>query len=527
MNKEAKKILQMFQCDFNRSIEENFAQVLSENERVRLFFINEGQAFTDGRNIVVDPSVGEVFADKDALQHTEDYMQIGHRISNDLWYALRIITRGQNIHECLHLLYTNFPPDAVGDVRSSTKARRKTLAIIANIIEDAFIEAVGCSVFDNLEFYLFFERLAVLFSNVPVEGTVDRAFSSETAALDKPEPFPLTEYLNHMGTFLLYPMVMQKEPIDSIADYVEKTKSLFLDGCACGDPDERFEFSRRIFDIIEPLIPESEEDIDESQLLKMIPGLKTHSGDSMAITNVRMKGRLTDVTRRLFTDLDGERLQKRDFSEQLNDLLLSSEEDKQTVLKIVLRQPVVVRWTGTQFDCHSIHKEIELIETRPSPNLNLRKAYQNIYNKYRININSYNSRFTQLLKAYVPEREEKRLFGTGISSKNLADIKKRYWYRNMEALGVPDLSVLLLIDGSGSMDGDRRENAMISSVILHEVLKKQGIEHAIVEHRAIYEKPEVQHNILIDFDSQDEDKFNILGLKADEGTREGLSLYWA
>ncbi len=131
------------------------------------------------------------------------------------------------------------------------------------------------------------------------------------------------------------------------------------------------------------------------------------------------------------------------------------------------------------------------------------------------------------MKAYVPEREEKRLFGSGISSRNLADTRKRYWYRNSEALGVPDLSVLLLIDGSGSMDGNRRENAMISSVILHEVLKKQGMEHAIAEHRAIYGKSEVQHNILVDFDSRDEDKFNILALEADEGTREGLSLYWA
>ncbi len=63
MNKDAEKTLKLFQCDFNRSIEENFAQVLSENEKVRLFFINENQSFTDGQNIVVDPGIGEAFAD--------------------------------------------------------------------------------------------------------------------------------------------------------------------------------------------------------------------------------------------------------------------------------------------------------------------------------------------------------------------------------------------------------------------------------------------------------------------------------
>ena len=61
MNESDKKTLQQFQCDFNRSIEENFAQVLTENEQVRLFFINENRAFTDGRNIVIDPAIGEVF----------------------------------------------------------------------------------------------------------------------------------------------------------------------------------------------------------------------------------------------------------------------------------------------------------------------------------------------------------------------------------------------------------------------------------------------------------------------------------
>ena len=119
------------------------------------------------------------------------------------------------------------------------------------------------------------------------------------------------------------------------------------------------------------------------------------------------------------------------------------------------------------------------------------------------------------------------MFGSGISSKRLSDAKKRYWYRNTEDQGAPDIAIMLLIDGSGSMDGERKKSAMISSVILHEILKKQGIVHAIVEHRAIYGKPTVRHNILVDFMAGEEEKLNILSLKADEGTREGLSLYWA
>ncbi len=525
MNKEIRKILKLFQCDFNRNIEENFAQILTENDKVRLFFINEDQAFTDGQNIVVDPAKNNVFADSEALYRAEESMKMEHRISTDPWYALRMVTRGQNIHECLHILYSNFPVEAASDSRSTTKARKKTLALIANIIEDAFIEAAGCNTFDNLELYLVFLRMAVTFSNTPIQGTINRAFKEDLA--NKLELLPLTLYLNYMGTFLLYPMINQAPPPKSIIKYVEITKQLFMDASICGNADERFKYSQQIFDIIEPLIPKSDKDINDTKLMQILYGVKTHSGKSIAMTNIESKGRPINIKRRLFTDLEGRVLPNKDFNKQLYALIQDYENEKEAALKIMLFQPLVVTLKGSQFDCHTIHKGIEIIETKPKPNLNLRKAYQNIYSKYLININSYNSRFTQLLKARIPTREERRLFGGGISSRYLADIKKRYWYRNDEEFGIPDIAVMLLIDGSGSMYGARRESAMVSSLILHEVLKKQGITHAIVEHRAIYDEPTVIHNILIDFMGRDEEKFNILTLSANEGTREGLSLFWA
>ncbi|MDR2167358.1 MAG: hypothetical protein LBE35_05865 [Clostridiales bacterium] len=524
MNKEMKRVLRHFQCDFNRSIEENFAQLLTESERVRLFFINENQAFTDGRNIVVDPAIGGVFADKAALARTEEYMKIDHKFSTDPWNALRMLTRGQNIHECLHIIYSDFPTGVKTDARASTKARAKTLALTSNIIEDAFIEAVGCSIYDNLELFLQFERIAVLFSNTPVQGTVNRAFKNESA--DAPKPLPLTEFLNYMGTFLLYPMIVQEEPPADIADYVAQTKQLFADGSICPEPKARYGFTQRIFDIIEPLIPDSEADIDTEQLERMLPGLKTHTVGDKTIGNFESKGKTASISRRLFSDLNGNELPKRNYDEQMSVLVHDYESEKRDALKIVLAQPTVVNWDAMQFDCSPVHRNIKIIETKPKPNLNLRRAYQNIYNKYKININSYNNRFAQLLRARISVREEKRLFGAGISSRRLSDIKKRYWYRDESEYGIPDIAIVLLIDGSGSMQGPRRESAMLSSVILHEVLKKQGITHAIVEHRAGFHKPEVNVNILVDFNARNEEKLNLLALSADGNSRDGLALFW-
>lgn len=69
-------------------------------------------------------------------------------------------------------------------------------------------------------------------------------------------------------------------------------------------------------------------------------------------------------------------------------------------------------------------------------------------------------------------------------------------------------------------------SAIKSSIILHEVLKKQDIMHAIVEHRAQSE-PEIDANILLDFNAREEEKYNLMKIDADGNSRDGLALYWA
>ena len=77
------------------------------------------------------------------------------------------------------------------------------------------------------------------------------------------------------------------------------------------------------------------------------------------------------------------------------------------------------------------------------------------------------------------------------------------------------------------MSGSRKESAMVSSVILHEVLKKQGITHAIVEHRAGFHDPIVKVNVLVNFFARNEEKLNLMMLSANGDNRDGLALFWA
>jgi hypothetical protein len=541
MEKAYAELLKKFQCDYNRNAEETFAQTLSENERVRLFFINENQAFTDGRNIVVDPAADMLFADRQALEETGKFLGWPAVVLVDPWNALRIITRTQTIHECLHILYTDFPGRHCSDPVCDTHNKKLVMGLISNIIEDAYIEAVGCSYFDNMEFYLKFGRVSRLFANHPSAGTVERTFgkianaqraSAEEAAKGDSGTIRtgserLMDYLDYMVTFLLYPMVKQRQPKADIADYVEESKQWFLDGSVAASPKQRYAYASKIFALIAHLIPADEEKLQTAPLHAMLGGTKTHSADCSTIGEEPHEGKSQAVTIRLFTDLDGKQREDVPQIDALMCALQAFAKDKEAALTILEYSGSFASLKGGEYDCSVIHKDITIHENHPKINLNLRKAYQNIYHRYKVNIRSYSSRFTNILKAQVTVREEKHIYGNGITSTRLGDLKKRYWYRNVQGEDVPDLAIMLLIDGSGSMRGERKQAAMHSAVILHEVLKKQGIAHAIVEHRARFEKPEMDVNILVRFNGNAEEKLNLMQIDAYGDNRDGLALFWA
>lgn len=528
MEKGAKEVLKQFQCDYIRLQEESFARTLTENEHLRLFFINENQAFTDGRNIIVDPANDQLFCDTVALQKTGEFLHWSDTVLRDSWNALSIITRAQTIHECLHILYTDFPIKAASESLCKTRLQRKILAHIANIIEDAYIEAVGCSVYDNMAFYLRFGRVSRLFATHPSEGTASRSLKEENrnAEMDpvlQHQMDLLMTFLNFMCTELLYPMVLPEPPCEELMPYMERSAPLYTKGSMASSPDERYAYARQVFEILLPLIPDTEEKLDDELLKARLGGGKTHDAVAGTIGTEASQGKTQPVTIRLFADNWDAPAQ----AGQVMTALAAFTKDKQTVLRMLAVNTQTVVFYGIDYDCSVIHKHIKINERHPKVNLLLRKAYQNIYDKYRLSIHSYNGRFEQILKAQVSSRDVGYPFGSGILSTRLGDPRKRYWYRNINGVDVPEMAILLLIDGSGSMNGRRLESAMTSAVILHEVLKQQHIPHAIVEHRASFSRPEIQVNILVDFDAKEEEKYNLMQVAADGNNRDALALYWA
>lgn len=542
MDKEAKKILKQFQNEIIRLNEENFAQILSEKDDVKLFFINEDQAFTDGTNIVVDPSFGDLFCDRVGLQKICDFLKWDFEEFFDMWNALSIITRAQTIHECLHLLYSDFPSPVLSDLKCDTKLKKMLMSNIHNIIEDAYIEAVGCSVYDNMEYYLKFSRIGDIFVSKKIESTSTKVFKKDVEDLSqntgedeekKREQIRkfeiLTDYLNYMGFFLLYPMFEQPEPSSEISEYVKKTKQLFIDGSFAPSPAQRYDYVGRIFDVVMPLLPE----IEDTQNLNFTRTLFGHAQKEYQASMIgakQRKGKSQAVVVRLFANRDlSPRQSETPLEAFLGELKEFSKlrDRSMSLLADIGKLPYTLVYKGSDYGANPVHTKIKINEIHPKINLGLKTAYGNIYKKYRIHINSYHNKFEEIMKMNIPTRETKLPFGSGIDSKMLADLKKRYWYKNTPEVEVVDLSVILLIDGSGSMWGKRIENAMKSAIILHEVLKKQGIEHAVVEHRAISGKAEMDINVLLSFGAREEEKYNLMQLHSEDTNRDALALLWA
>lgn len=601
----AKMALRKYKCETVRMNEESFSVMMSGRSDVKTFFMDSNKAFTDGRSVFIDPAIENLFDDRRALERAEDAMGLPRLFSRDPWAALCIITRALNIHETLHIIHTKFPPGFLGDKRCSTPARSSVLRSITNIIEDAYIEAVGCSEYDNLEYYLKFLNLALYFSWREADqtppppaleaaekaretlsglcGDADEENSGLKGRLEslmaelKKERFTC-EYLSCIAHYALDPIRQtdwsKKALLSETVEMFEKTKDLIDEGAACGDPDGRLECAVKIFDLIEHMIPDLEEFQKEAAEMAdravRITGKESHGGGRFSPSFRESPGKKCAPSRRLFTTLDGKPLEpperltmepgakrlsaaeepdscleeflkgegeeiepeedgarRRDaerFAESINSLmaledLIDAEDDENGGSTRL--------WTGSDFDCAGIHRNITIEEIRPAVDMLLKPVYEKTKKSLAQAIRNHRSRLERILLTETQETEDKLSFGRRISSRNLGDPKRKYWQKPLDVEAPARLRLLILIDGSGSMEGSRLSAAINSSIILHETLKAQKIQHAIVEERAIYYEPTVEHRILVDFNGRDSDKYNLFMLRAEDGTREGLSLYWA
>lgn len=617
VSSKAQKELKSFMAKESQISERNFVCLFTGNSKLSLKFEMGKGAYTDGQNIVVDPAVHNTFADKKLLEKIMAYLKWPvkqrKKVLGSEWLALKFLTRAQSLHEALHILYSDFPPPAKNDPRLDTKIKQQVMARIGNIIEDAYIENVGCSEYDNIHLYIDFGRVAEGFATL----------KDPDYFVVNPDTSLIEQYLNEMIRRNLYPFIPKVNYDKAIDTYVEKTEQLYKLGSVASSSEERYEYCRKIYELILPLLNKAEKEqkeLNKEMLSPLFNDHRTHEDEGNKAKNSKGQAVATqargpypqpenpkdkeqgngqtgekqqegqeavpgngasdekkdeqiekensaggsDNASDKDTDKDAYEKKSNDEATGAPDNESESSEDetgekvggkqqskKMTVeaekeqrladqLEVVIKglqreeEAIVekmpqnngkIHYDGEDLSGTSTHKGIRVDVNHASYTDRNKEAYLTAYERYRLTIAKYNRAFKRILKAYVEEREEKRLFGSGINSSRLYDRNKRFWFKKLPQVSVPDLAVLLLIDGSGSMAGARTRAAQQAAIILHEVLQTQGLMHAITEHRTIQAKS-IEINVLFDFGAKDLNKYSIVKSYAGGCNRDGLALAW-
>lgn len=514
--------LQLFLGDRNLRTEENFCRTFSES-RVMLQFNHDNSPRTDGKTIYNDPQFLEIYSNNILLQIVEKHLGIPEKLSSSTWNVLKMVTRALSIHECLHLLYTDFSLNIPNDVKCRC-SKNKTFVMVQiwNIIEDAFIEAYGSSVHDNIIGYLKFIRMATAL--VPS--------SSNSNSYESTNYKNISDYIDYMCWFLLFSPYSQEENKNTeIQPYINTTKDLFLQGSIQRTPKKRYEYARKIFDIILPLIPlDNDVDLSASPLANHLKNRIISTSKQTFQNNPKNVG-AGQIKRRLFTDLNGQPIDdKEQTSTQLLLDLIDFEEDKTRAANESDKpkiETVIISPSNYNQQNIFLHKNIKIIQNRKTTDFAFKDIYDEEYNLNISVINTYKSRIFDLLQAKTEVITPKQIFGHGISSKHFGDVKKRYWYKKEQGIDLPQLSFLFLLDGSGSMSGAKIATTKTASLIIHEVLQANGIEHCFVEHRAGGSQPEITVNVLFDFNAQPSQKYNLMSMCTSGDNRDSLALIWA
>ena len=515
---EYRMVLRTFRCELVRSSEESFARLLTGNPAVRLEFADDG-SYTDGRRIFVDPSMSDAYRYRKGLMEAES--SIGAEpgtFLQDPMKVLHTITRALTIHESLHIIYTRFPFIPPHEERARSHNGRMVLSRIMNIIEDYYIEMAGCAIYDNMATYLRFMRTAIGFASDrdhdahPMDGTPR-----------------IVTFLNQMIQRILYPMVPTEEPPGWMEPYLESTVELFNQGCTSHDPDTRYHCACTIFDAVSDLIPEK--DISEEHMGRnLCDGTDPGTGSSNRFSSGHKDIPHGPEPPKPLDDLGeptrSDRFEGMDSDDPSEIIERGYEESRELVSRHErLHTPHTTVIPSSDYPGPHCHDGIDVRETV----LGIVPESIRRYDALRKKVGLETGALDRMLKAslFARDREDERrlLLGPTLDSRMLYDHKGRVWKRRVDVDAIPDISIMLLIDGSGSMS-ERRDSTIDACVCIHEVLSMNRITHAIAEHRA--ESPdEMEVIVLKDFDGHPLQKTNIMRHQCHGVNRDGLALLWA
>lgn len=181
----------------------------------------------------------------------------------------------------------------------------------------------------------------------------------------------------------------------------------------------------------------------------------------------------------------------------------------------------------TAFDGdHRKVKKVFIRETEITPEA--MRRYQTDEEEVKTIMRRMKPRLLPILSCQGSHMERHLFFGSRMDFQAFYDPGKRI-YRNLETVRKVDTAVALLIDLSGSMSGERIEQARLCALCLYEFCRSAGIpiliygHHIDKKHRRVQEETVFLHSFA-EFDPDRNDKYRISSMNVGGCNRDGAAL---
>ena len=560
-NKLKNSDINLFMSEVNERREERFLRGITDNYNNRLKF--SFKTCTDGNLVQVNP-FSPYIKNLPAVKKVLEYMNLDQEdLDQEIteWTLLKIYTRGGIAHEAFHILFSDFKVihQIKNDFLFEEEVHRQTIFKILNIIEDAYIEIAGINFLKGLEFYIEFSNL-LAFENLPQLNEIeDKCIKGQIPWLDL--------FLQWAMTYTIIGKTKGKIRDEKMRKIIEKTKPFFQKGRKEKNSNKRYEYAKKIYDVIRKLIDEVIEKEQKSSFeyikSNFIPKLEAKVIEKNIELEKDFDSREEDVNDKKAIKEQDFDSREEDIEEGINDKKTIKEQDqkqdnlnkikkrneiKELLEKIKSEKKVVEKLeqgekkkqkkeTKKMEEIEEKMKEVKYSEINKRIKIetitNFEKAeeqrekYEEIYLKNKKTIKRFKKNLFTLIKNQEESWETKKQIGSFLDTRRLADPKNRIWKKKEDKKEVADLCIQLMIDGSGSMS-HKLMSVIEATIIFYEVAKALNIPISIIEERAIGGHPLVRHKILIDYINYKKNniKYNILQLDSLDGTREGVSLKW-
>ncbi len=240
--------IKLFLSESNRIREERFLRGITDNYENRLVF---------SHNTCTDGNLVQVYPHHPFVQNLVAVEKVGREFKISIpstWLLLKIFARSGIAHESFHILFTDFRvlKRMEKEFQKEHPFKKKTMFNINNIVEDSFIELAGINYLNGLEFYIEFGNL-LAYENIPNLEEMEQKC--------KNKEIPWTNLFLHWA--MMYAITGKTKGViknRKIKNRIKKAQPLFDKGRYEKDANQRYEYVKEIYSIIEDIV---EKDIEE------------------------------------------------------------------------------------------------------------------------------------------------------------------------------------------------------------------------------------------------------------------------